>query len=140
MVSVAMGEMSHARDLLALLLASSPATSLTGAKDAADANPATTLPPQTLKTTTISKLPDIPSVQAFNAQLIVGGKDEALRKAASALKSASESISRSAVRNAKYWTEALEIRRRNWALSPAPLPPGSPMGKGADRTTKDFLV
>jgi mediator of RNA polymerase II transcription subunit 17 len=34
----------------------------------------------------------------------------------------------------------LKIRRENWGLIPAPLPPGSSMGKGADKSSKDFLI
>lgn len=40
----------------------------------------------------------------------------------------------------KYWVDALKIRRANWGLIPAPLPYGAPIGKGADRTSKDFWV
>ncbi len=126
--------MSHARDLLLLLLSSNAS--------ATDPNPAPalSLPTGTLTSTTVSRLPDIPSVQAFDAKLVVGGKDIALRKASSVLKSASESMSRVAAKNARYWTEALEIRRHNWDMVPAPLPLGSATGKGADRTSRDFLI
>jgi len=88
----------------------------------------------------VMKPPPIPSVQAFNAQLVVGGKDEALRKAADIFKSAAESMERGRVRGDKYWVDALKIRRANWGLIPAPLPFGSATGKGADKTSKDFLI
>lgn len=128
--SVALGEMSHARDLLGLLLSS----------NAADPQSTQALPPGTLTSTTIARHPDIPSVQAFNSQLVVGGKDDALRKASQVLKSASEGLSRVTSRNTKYWQEALDIRRNNWELKPAPLPFGSATGKGSDKTTKDILI
>ncbi|TFY54094.1 hypothetical protein EVG20_g9851 [Dentipellis fragilis] len=40
----------------------------------------------------------------------------------------------------RYWMDALKIRRRNWGLVPAPLPYGAPTGRGADKTTRDFLI
>ncbi|KAG8802634.1 hypothetical protein FRC17_006369, partial [Serendipita sp. 399] len=46
------------------------------------------LPANALASTTITKHPNSASIQAFNAQLAVGGKDEALRKSASAFKTA----------------------------------------------------
>ncbi|KAJ7507873.1 subunit 17 of mediator complex-domain-containing protein [Mycena galericulata] len=124
----ALGEMTHAKELLSLLLASAPAIG----------SAATT--PSTLSATTVTKPAPIVSVQAFNAQLTIGGKDEALRKAAGVFKSAAESMERARVRGEHYWVDALKIRRANWGLIPAPLPFGSPTGKGADKTSKDFLI
>ncbi|KDQ64550.1 hypothetical protein JAAARDRAFT_166933 [Jaapia argillacea MUCL 33604] len=129
---IALGEMSHARDLLALLL-SSPLP--------AQQPPAqTALPAPTLSASVVTKPSPIPSVQGFNAQLTVGGKDDALRKAASLFTGAADSIERGRVRGDQYWLDALRIRRGNWGLIPAPLPFGAPTGKGADKTSKDFLV
>jgi mediator of RNA polymerase II transcription subunit 17 len=88
----------------------------------------------------VTKPLPIPSVQAFNGQLVVGGKDEALRKAANIFKSAAESMERGRLRGNKYWVDALKIRRANWGLIPAPLPFGAATGKGADKTSKDFLI
>lgn len=132
-ISTALGEMSHAKDLLALLIASSPSASQVSASTS-------TNPPSILTATIVTKPPPIPSVEAFNMQLCVGGKDEALRKAAEIFKSAGESMERGRIRGDKYWVDALKIRRSNWGLIPAPLPFGSAIGKGADKTSKDFLI
>lgn len=90
--------------------------------------------------TLVTKPASITSVQAFNAQLTIGGKDEALRHAASLFKASAESMERTRLAGEKYWVDALKIRRNNWGLVPAPLPPGSATGKGADKTSKDFLI
>ncbi|KAF7352747.1 Mediator of RNA polymerase II transcription subunit 17 [Mycena venus] len=125
----ALGEMTHAKELLSMLLAS--------AQQSAVPLPA---PAAALSATTVTKPAPIVSVQAFNAQLTLGGKDEALRKAAGVFKTAAESIERARVRGERYWVDALKIRRANWGLIPAPLPFGAPTGKGADKTSKDFLI
>lgn len=88
----------------------------------------------------MTKPPPIPSVNAFDAQLTVGGKDESLRKAADLLKSAATSIERGRAESERYWVDALKIRRANWGLSPAPLPLGAPVGRGADKNCTDFLI
>ncbi|KAG6868512.1 hypothetical protein C0993_001613 [Termitomyces sp. T159_Od127] len=121
-----LGEITLARDLLASLLSSSLPQSETGA----------TL----LSATLVTKPPPIVSVQAFNAQLTIGSKDEALRKAANVFKSAASSMDRCRINGEKYWVDALRVRRANWGLNPAPLPVGSAIGKGADKTSKDFLI
>ena len=54
-----MGEMTHAKELLSVLLSSPPPGNI----------PAHSLPPGTLSLTTVSRLPDIPSLQVFNSQL-----------------------------------------------------------------------
>lgn len=126
--SVAFGEMSQARDLLTLLLSSSLPTQ------------PSTLPPAPLAASIVTKPPPILSVQAFNAQLTTGGKDKALRAAADLFKSAAQQVEESRVSGEKYWVDALKIRRGNWGLIPAPLPLGSATGKGADKTSKDFLI
>lgn len=117
--------MSHARDLMASLLLSSQAAQSDSAS---------------LSATVVSKPPPIISVQTFNSQLTIGSKDEALRKAADVFKSAAESMERGRIKGEKYWVDALKIRRGNWGLIPAPLPYGAPTGKGADKTSKDFLI
>lgn len=123
--------MSQARDLLNLLLY----TTSTSQKP-----PNSELPPASLTATTATKAPQIPSVQAFNTQLAVGGKDLALRKAASLFKSAADRMDKGREASESYWVDALKIRRNNWGLLPAPLPPGSSTGKGADKSSKDFLI
>ncbi|KAJ7047317.1 subunit 17 of mediator complex-domain-containing protein [Mycena alexandri] len=136
----ALGEMTHAKELLSMLLTSAPptlASTLAGTAPAASTSTAT---PSTLSATTVTKSAPIVSVQAFNAQLTIGGKDEALRKAAGVFKTAAESMERARVRGEHYWVDALKIRRANWGLIPAPLPFGAPTGKGADKTSKDFLI
>lgn len=127
----ALGEMTHARELLSLLLASSAPT---------DPSPVPALPSSTLTASIVTKPSPIPSVDAFNAQLTIGGKDEALRKASSIFKAAANNLERSRLRGQRYWVDALKTRRANWGLVPAPLPFGAPTGKGADKTSKDFFV
>ena len=79
-------------------------------------------------------------MQAFDAQLVIGGKDEALRSASDVLRTAADGIERTANRSETYWADALRLRKMNWSLVPAPLPLGAPSGKGADKTSKDFLI
>ena len=122
--------MSQARDLLSLLLSTSSSSDPSSVP----------LPPGALTASSVSKLPAISSVQSFNARLVTGGKDEALRKASDVLKAAAEGVERGSAKSDKFWTDALSIRKSNWGLIPAPLPLGSAMGKGADKTSKDFLV
>lgn len=126
--STVLGEMSLARDLLNSIL-SDP-------QDPQSQSQAATL----LSATLVTKPAPIVSVQAFNSQVTIGSKDEALRKAAGLFKSASESMERSRLKGEKYWVDALRIRRANWGLTPAPLPVGSVNGKGADKTSKDFVI
>ncbi|KAF8195839.1 subunit 17 of mediator complex-domain-containing protein [Mycena galopus ATCC 62051] len=150
----ALGEMTHAKELLSMLLASAQAES---AGSGAASTLAATLAAMNstgpaaggltqntaaaaLSATTVTKPAPIISVQAFNAQLTLGGKDEALRKAANVFKTAAESIERARVRGERYWVDALRVRKANWGLIPAPLPFGAPTGKGADKTSKDFLI
>ncbi|KAJ3513266.1 hypothetical protein NLJ89_g3043 [Agrocybe chaxingu] len=116
---ISLGEMSHARDLLNSILSSpQPAVQEPQAE-----------PSKLLSATLVTKPAPIVSVQAFNSQLTIGSKDEALRKAASLFKSSAESMERGRLKGDKYWVDALRIRRANWALTPAPLPYGSPIGK-----------
>ncbi|KAG7096901.1 hypothetical protein E1B28_004306 [Marasmius oreades] len=129
--------MSHARDLLSLLLSSaSTSVQFPSTTDAQYQNQDL----DTLSATIVNKPPAITPLQAFNAQLVIGGKDEALRKAAGLFKAAAERMERGRLRSEHYWVDALKIRRTNWGLIPAPLPFGAPTGKGADKITKDFMI
>ena len=132
--------MSHARDLLTLLLASAPPStlSLLTSGEAPAPEPAAASPK--LTATIVSKPAPIASVDAFNAQLTIGGKDEALRQAASLFKVAGENMERGRMTGESYWVDALKIRKGNWGLIPAPLPFNSQANKLADKTSKDFLV
>ncbi|KAG5649016.1 hypothetical protein DXG03_000365 [Asterophora parasitica] len=121
-----LGEVSLARDLLASLLSSS--------------QPQAENLPTNLSAAVVSKPPPIISVQAFNAQLTIGSKDEALRKAAHVFKTAADRMDRGRIKGEKYWVDALKVRKGNWGLIPAPLPFGAATGKGADKTSKDFLI
>lgn len=118
--------MSHAKELLGALLSTPPAEA--------------ELLNTHLSPTLVTKPPAIISVQAFNSQLIIGSKDEALRKAANLFGSAAESMERGRIKGEKYWIDALKIRKGNWGLTPAPLPFGSATGKGSDKTSKDFII
>ncbi|KAE9410597.1 hypothetical protein BT96DRAFT_984108 [Gymnopus androsaceus JB14] len=138
---IALGEMTLARDLLSSILASSNAPStLPSILHSIVPEPSQPESLPTLSATSVTKPPSIVSVQAFDAQLAIGGKDEALRKAAGLFKSAATRMERGRVHNEKYWVNALKIRRGNWGLVPAPLPFGSATGKGADKTSKDFVI
>lgn len=141
--------MSHARDLITLLVSASP-TNPSVVSSALNLGPSssTTYPPlpnlrpSTLSTTTVSKPPPIPSVAAFNAQLNLSSKDTSLRKAARLFKDASFSISKSGEKSEKFWDDALKVRAGNWGLMPAPLPYGGvqTQTRGMDRTSKDFMI
>ncbi|KAF9492808.1 hypothetical protein BDN71DRAFT_1396116 [Pleurotus eryngii] len=133
-LSVAQGEMEVGKALLETILASSliPSASAPSTSEPK--------PPPKLSTTIVTKPPPIPSIKAFNAQLTISSKDLALRNAADVFKAAADRMERSRVKGEKYWIDALKIRRANWGLIPAPLPFGAPTGKGADRTSKDFLI
>ncbi|KAI0692568.1 subunit 17 of mediator complex-domain-containing protein [Cytidiella melzeri] len=135
---IALGEMTQARDLLSLLLSTPSQPQIPGIfQQQQNSTPAQ---PSTLKAAIVTKPPPIQSLHAFNTQLVIGGKDLALRKAADLLKLAAENVERSRARSERYWLDALKIRRGNWGLIPAPLPLGSATGRGADKTSKDLLV
>ncbi|KAH6914856.1 subunit 17 of mediator complex-domain-containing protein [Coprinopsis sp. MPI-PUGE-AT-0042] len=125
---IALGEITQARDILNSFLSTT------------QSKPRTEAPTPSLSGTVVSKLPPIPSLQAFNAQMVIGSKDEALRKAADLFNSVAGRMERTQTRSEQYWVNALNIRLNNWRMVPAPLPPGSTIGKGADRTAKDLLV
>ncbi|KAI0268274.1 subunit 17 of mediator complex-domain-containing protein [Gloeopeniophorella convolvens] len=136
---IALGEMTLAKDVLSLYIASTAPPNLPSASTATTTSvPA--LPNDILSSSSVATPPSIPSVQSFNARLVTGGKDEALRKASDLFKSAANAVERSHDVGARYWIDALKIRRGNWGLIPAPLPSGAPTGRGADRTTRDFMV
>ena len=137
--SIALGEMTLAKDVLSLFATSTAPASL---PSALHADPSSVPVPSNdlLASSSVSQPPSIASVQSFNARLVAGGKDEALRKASELFKSATIAVERGHDFGARYWIDALKIRRRNWGLTPAPLPFGMPTGRGADRTTKDFLI
>jgi mediator of RNA polymerase II transcription subunit 17 len=137
--SVALGEMTLAKDVLSLY-ASSTAPASVLPHPHGDTRSVSTLPDSILASSSVSQPPSIASVQSFNARLVAGGKDEALRKASELHRLAAIAIERGHDVGARYWIDALKIRRRNWGLTPAPLPLGMPTGRGADRTTKDFLI
>lgn len=123
--------MTQARDLLGFLLSSTAPN---------QPSPVPSLPSTSLTASMVSKPSPISSVDAFNAQLTIGGKDEALRKAVDVFKQAASRLERSRLHSEKYWVDALKIRKANWSLVPAPLPAWAPSGKGTDRTSKDFLI
>ncbi|KAF9652247.1 hypothetical protein BDM02DRAFT_3089535 [Thelephora ganbajun] len=134
-LDIALGEMTEARNLLLLLLSS------VSAKESDEAvPPVPNLPPKALTATTVTKPPPIQSVQTFDVQLVIGSKDESLRKAANLFKSTATNMEESRLHGEQYWANALKIRKDNWGLLPAPLPFGSFLGKGADKTSSDFLV
>ncbi|KAI6164907.1 subunit 17 of mediator complex-domain-containing protein [Pisolithus thermaeus] len=128
---IALGEMTQARDVLSLLLSSAPPQHVPTALS---------LSPSALTATVVTKPRPISSVEVFNTQLTIGGKDEALRKAANVFKQAATKLEKSRQSGENYWADALKIRKANWGLVPAPLPLGAPTGKGADKTSKDFFV
>ncbi|TFK23261.1 hypothetical protein FA15DRAFT_470912 [Coprinopsis marcescibilis] len=128
-LSVAMGQMTQARNILDTILSTTnTASRLTEPQKAA------------LTGTIVTQPSPIPALQAFNAQLVIGSKDAALRKASHLFNTVAGRMERVHERSEQYWINALKIRRNNWRLLPSPLPPGSFIGKGADRTARDFVV
>jgi mediator of RNA polymerase II transcription subunit 17, fungi type len=98
------------------------------------------LPPKALASTTVTKPPPLPSVQAFNSQLTVGGKDEAIRKSAAAFKSASTSMRRALASGERYWKDALRARNANWAILAAPQPFGAMTRRATDNNAIDICI
>lgn len=141
--------MSHARDLLSLLLASSTRvdaelslTNLTG-RSAVPLATKPNLPETPLSCSIVTKPTAIPSVVSFNSQLALGSKDSSLRKAAQLLRRAADSTDRVGKANRSYWSRGYEIRDVCWGLAAAPLPYiglQHHQGRGADKVAKDFLV
>ena len=140
--------MSHARDLLTLLLASSSSGALTDIPLAPGLSsfqryPALpNLSPSTLSVTNVSKPTPITSVAAFNSQLNLSAKDFSLRKAGVLFRDSADAMKASADKNEKYWHDALQVKSGNWGLTAAPLPYGGPQtqGRGGDKTAKDFMI
>ncbi|KAG2013602.1 hypothetical protein CC2G_010494 [Coprinopsis cinerea AmutBmut pab1-1] len=126
---VALGEMTQARDILESVLSTTQKPPLS-----------TDAPTAGLSATVVSKLPSLPSLQAFNAQIVIGSKDEALRKAAGLFNTVAERMQRTHEQSEQYWINALKIRGNNWRMVPSPLPAGTFLGKNSDRTARDFLV
>jgi mediator of RNA polymerase II transcription subunit 17 len=93
-----------------------------------------------LTATVVTGQPEIVPVQAYNAQLVVSGKDEGLRGAASVLRTAAADVERGQAADEQYWVDALKLRRANWGLMPAPLPFGTANIRAPDRPATDFLV
>ncbi|KAK7054802.1 hypothetical protein VNI00_003265 [Paramarasmius palmivorus] len=128
---IAHGELSHARDLLSLILSSANPTAsntdltslIPALRPSQPSEPSQPQPSKpTLSATIVTKPPPIIPLQAFNAP------------------TPADRMERTRLRNERYWVDALRIRRGNWGLTPAPLPFGAPTGKGADKTTKDFVI
>ncbi|KAF9055343.1 hypothetical protein BDZ89DRAFT_1087997 [Hymenopellis radicata] len=140
-LNIVQGELTEAAGLLDAILPSSTATFNPAVPSIRQSIPTGQPPaPALLTATFVKKPPPIISVDAFNAQLAIGDKDEALRKAADIFKTAADKMESGRVKGEKYWADALKIRRGNWGLVPAPLPPGAASGKGADKSSKDFMV
>lgn len=136
--STALGEITQAKELLNTMLPTATGTSLI--LDAVNPTEPRPSASSILASTFVIKPPPIVSVEAFNAQLVIGSKDETLRKAASIFKDAAERMEKGRIQSENYWIDALKIRRENWGLVPAPLPFGSAIGKGHDKITKDFVI
>ncbi|KAG8890593.1 hypothetical protein FRB98_007147 [Tulasnella sp. 332] len=108
------------------------------------------IPPGFLTTTDVvpfsSSLPaGLPSVQAINSQIIVGTKDQTLRRASTIFQAAAARAEKVVEQAAGYWETAVELRRRNWPLVAAPLRDLSNMAghRGAligEAYAKDFRV
>ncbi|KAG8801685.1 hypothetical protein FRC16_011321 [Serendipita sp. 398] len=98
------------------------------------------LPSNALASTTVTKHPVSASVQAFNAQLAVGGKDEALRKSAAAFKTAAVSMRRALASGERYWTDAIKARNTNWSIMPAPLQYDRMTRRSTDTNAMDVCI
>ncbi|KAG9015448.1 hypothetical protein FRB94_000052 [Tulasnella sp. JGI-2019a] len=108
------------------------------------------IPPGFLSTTDVvpfsSSLPaSLPSVQALNSQLIIGTKDQTLRRASNIFQEAAIRAEKIVEQNTRYWETAVELRRSNWPLVAAPLRDHSNMvgHRGAfigEAYTRDFRV
>lgn len=98
------------------------------------------LPPLALASTITTRKPPIESMMAYNAQLVVGGKDEAIRKSATAFKTAAVSMKRALSSAERYWTDALRARNANWTIVPAPLPFDGMTRRSADNNAMDICI
>ena len=81
-----------------------------------------------------------PSMQAYNAQLTLGWKDESLRKSSEAFKDAASSMKRALASGERYWSDALKARNANWALVPAPFPGEFTSRRSTDNLAKDICI
>jgi mediator of RNA polymerase II transcription subunit 17 len=135
-ISVAHGELSLARDLLSSLLPDPVLSQLVQS-----AQPAAVAPTRSLTSTVVTgPAARDPAVQAFDAQLVVGGKDQGMRAAASILKTAASDVESARIADECYWVDALKLRRANWGLMPAPLPFGAGNTRASERPSTDFLI
>lgn len=108
------------------------------------------IPPGFLTTTDVvpfsSSLPaGLPSVQAVNSQIIIGTKDQTLRRASNIFQEAAIRAEKVVEQTASYWETAIELRRSNWPLVAAPLRDLSNMvghrgGFVGEAYAKDFRV
>ena len=81
-----------------------------------------------------------PSMQAYNAQLTLGWKDESLRESSNAFKEAASSMKRALASGERYWSDALKARNANWALVPAPFPGEFTSRRSTDNLAKDICI
>ena len=88
----------------------------------------------------ISKPGPHPSMQAYNAQLTLGWKDESLRKSSNAFMEAALSMKRALASGERYWSDALKARNANWALVPAPFPGEFTSRRSTDNLAKDICI
>jgi mediator of RNA polymerase II transcription subunit 17 len=79
-------------------------------------------------------------MQAYNAQLTLGWKDESLRKSSNAFKEAASSMKRALASGERYWSDALKARNANWALVPAPFPGEFTSRRSTDNLAKDICI
>jgi mediator of RNA polymerase II transcription subunit 17, fungi type len=131
--SIAAGELSQALDVVNLILSVSHPSA---------PSPHQVLPTASLSTTFVTPPEEKPSVNAVNAQLVVGTKDSALRNASNVLSRAATTVGNFVERGEAHWGQALLVRRANWGMLPKPLPPGQlpfPQQKD-DRGSRDFVI
>jgi mediator of RNA polymerase II transcription subunit 17, fungi type len=132
--SIAAGELSQALDVVNLILSVSHPEA---------PSPHQVLPTASLGATFVTPPEEKPSINALNAQLIVGTKDRALRNASNILSRAAETVGTFVERGEVHWGQAILIRRANWGLLPKPLQPGSlpiPQHKDVDHSSRDFVI
>jgi mediator of RNA polymerase II transcription subunit 17 len=142
-----MNEMMHARDVLSSFLSSASASGNTSGFNVsllAQANapppPPTdpNMPPplgsDVLMASVVERHEPPHPVQAIDTMIVVGRKDESLRRAADIFKSAAHSVEKTRQSGERYWYEALRLRGQNWSLFPAPT------GRPNEKTARDFRI
>lgn len=134
-LSQALTEFTVSRDILSVYL-----KSVSGLPDPSITPELSELPPRGLLSSMISKPAPHPSMQAYNAQLTLGWKDESLRKSSSAFKEAASSMKRALASGERYWSDALKARNANWALVPAPFPGEFTSRRSTDNLAKDICI